>query len=108
MTVDGTTQPGYAGSPMIILDGSAAGSATVGLVLKGAGITVKALAIDHFGGDGIDVGGGSNDTIAADVIGLTVRGRPAPARSPPATPRRATAATASSSRMRPTSPSPAT
>src|SRR5437588_5262885 len=37
LAIDGTTQPGYAGTPLIALDGSAAGSAVDGLNLTAAG-----------------------------------------------------------------------
>src|SRR5262249_28086341 len=46
--IDGTTQPGYAGSPLIELSGLAAGAAN-GLTITGAGVTVRGLAIEGFG-----------------------------------------------------------
>ncbi len=54
VTIDGTTQPGYVSTPLIVLDGSlAAGPYAEGLVLVGGHTTVKALVIKNFSGSGI-------------------------------------------------------
>jgi hypothetical protein len=60
--IDGTTQPGYAGSPLIELDGSAAGPGADGLMIgrdtsfsNAAGSAVRGLAINGFTGNGITV-----------------------------------------------------
>jgi hypothetical protein len=52
---DGTSQPGYAGTPLIELQGSAAVGAAAGLVVGsgGGGSTIKGLVIDGFSGSGI-------------------------------------------------------
>ena len=52
VTIDGATQPGFAGTPLIALDGSQAGVGVIGLEDSGAGSTVRALAIGGFGGYG--------------------------------------------------------
>jgi len=52
VTIDGTTQPGYAGDPLIELDGSLAGSGADGLHLHSGG-TVKGLVINRFDGTGL-------------------------------------------------------
>jgi len=54
VTVDGTTQPGYAGSPLIELDGSLAGHAADGLVVDARSV-VRRLVINRFGRHGIHV-----------------------------------------------------
>jgi hypothetical protein len=69
ITIDGTTQPGYTGTPVVALDGSAAGLKVDGLVLRGGYNTVRGLIIDHFRGDGVEVLSDHN-TLAGDVIGL--------------------------------------
>ena len=80
VTIDGTTQKGYASSPVlapvIVLNGSGAGTSTVGLNLtaSAAGCTVKGLVINDFGGSGALINGGSADTIIDDLIGLTAAG----------------------------------
>ena len=80
VTIDGTTQKGYASSPVlapvIVLNGSGAGTSTVGLNLtaSAAGSIVKGLVINDFGGSGVLINGGSADTIIDDLIGLTAAG----------------------------------
>ena len=61
MTIDGTTQPGYAGMPLIELNGAGAGSGSDGLTISAADSTVKGLIVSGFGGEGISVTG--NDVV---------------------------------------------
>ena len=53
----GRTQSGYAGSPLIELNGASAGLGASGLVIapSAAGSIVRALAINRFAGDGIRI-----------------------------------------------------
>lgn len=74
MTIDGTSEPGYAGNPMIILNGSGAGSSANGLTIESASVRVQGLAIESFSGDGILVAGGAGDVINADYVGITPPG----------------------------------
>ncbi len=53
-TIDGTTQTGYAGAPLIEIDGVSAGSAT-GLTLSAPNVTVRGLAVTRFSNAGIRV-----------------------------------------------------
>src|SRR6185437_6231496 len=46
--IDGTSQPGYAGSPVIEVNGSQDGDGGDGFDLEGSGITVRGLDIDGF------------------------------------------------------------
>ena len=46
--IDGTTQPGYAGSPLIQLDGSFSGGAAFGLRLDGGNSTIRGLIVSNF------------------------------------------------------------
>jgi hypothetical protein len=80
VTIDGTTQPGYAASPLIELLGSSVGTATNGLTVEsgGAGSTIKGLVIDGFGGNGIELDA-SNCTIATNYIGTNPAGSAASA-----------------------------
>lgn len=55
VTIDGTTQPGFAGVPRVELNGTNAGAATHGLRISAANSVVKGLIINRFGGDGIRV-----------------------------------------------------
>ncbi len=56
VTVDATTQPGWAGTPLIELVGTSAGASAYGLILNsaaGSGNLVRGLSIGGFGGDAI-------------------------------------------------------
>jgi titin len=72
--IDGTTQTGYAGKPLIVLNGSLAGSGTSGLVVAAGNTTIKGLVVNGFSGDGIDIQYSSNVTIQANYIGTDVTG----------------------------------
>src|SRR5581483_1467659 len=69
-TIDGSTQPGFAGDPLITVDGGAAGASTDGLTLSASSVTVKDLDIVRFGDAGIDVDG-ALATIQGNFVGLT-------------------------------------
>lgn len=77
--LDGTTQPGYAGTPLIELDGSLAGTAGVdGISVGTAGCVVRGLAINRFSQTGINLGSLSNLVeqcyVGTDVTGTQARG----------------------------------
>ena len=69
ITIDGSSQPGFSGSPLIELDGSHAGARTNGLTLTGDSNNVRGLLIDHFHGNGISITSNHN-SITGDYIGL--------------------------------------
>ena len=76
VTIDGTTQTGYAGAPLITLAGWNLGATDPGLyVNSGAPATIEGLAITRFGGSGImleaDTGG---SFIKRNYIGLDSNG----------------------------------
>jgi titin len=71
--IDGTTQTGYAGKPLIQLDGSFAGSGTNGLTISASGCTVRGLDITRFNRAGVGVLG-SNNIIQANYIGTDATG----------------------------------
>jgi hypothetical protein len=56
VVIDGTTQPGYAGSPVIMIDGTRVPAGTNALVIMGGGTTVRGLAIGNFLPNGINNG----------------------------------------------------
>jgi parallel beta-helix repeat protein len=71
LTIDGTTQPGYAGSPLVSVTGVGAGVVN-GLVYSGAASgasAVLALNVRDFHGYGILLNGSSNDVIDGCTIG---------------------------------------
>jgi hypothetical protein len=83
--IDGTTQPGYAGSPLIELNGN--GLTGDGLTISGGSSTVKGLVVNRFNGRGIYlltlggnmvancyVGTNQSGTIAlGNTIGIDIR-----------------------------------
>ena len=77
--IDGTTQPGFTGTPIVELDGSNAssGSELDGLRITAGNSTVRGLAINHFtsgGGAGIRLQGGGGNTIQGCYVGTDVTG----------------------------------
>jgi hypothetical protein len=74
ITIDGTTQPGYAGTPLIDIDGSLAGSATTGIEATGAGCIIRGLIVDNFSSNGIYLFGSGGDTVQGDYLGVSPGG----------------------------------
>ncbi len=66
--IDGTTQPGYAGTPLIEINGAGAGANVNGLYITGGGSIVKGLLINRFIASGIYNGHG----IVCDIAGGNV------------------------------------
>ena len=73
LTINGTSQPGYAGTPLITLNGSSAGSGVQGLDLAGGNDVVLGLAIDSFSANAIQLDG-NNNTIAGNYLGVDATG----------------------------------
>ena len=83
VTIDATTQPGYAGKPIIQIDGSqifTPGSVPPvqapdvnGLAIA-ARSTVRGLVINRFTGNGVLLYGSSGSTIAGNYIGVDLTG----------------------------------
>jgi uncharacterized repeat protein (TIGR01451 family) len=71
--IDGTSQPGFAGTPLIELDGASVTSG-VGLHLAGGNTTVKGLVINRFGGIGIHIDTAGGDVIQGNYIGTDTTG----------------------------------
>ena len=76
--VDGTSQPGYAGVPLIELSGLLAGSGVSGLSITAARSTILGLAINAFDASDILVSGAAlADSLILeqlDVVGVTISG----------------------------------
>lgn len=77
MTIDGTTQTNYAGTPLIEINGTSAGTNS-GLQLNAPGCTVMGLAINRFLVEGIKLSSAANviqgNFIGTDPSGLLARG----------------------------------
>jgi hypothetical protein len=82
--IDGTTQPGFAGSPLIELNGANAGADVNGLVLDAGSSTIRGLVINRFAArsfgspntpTGIVLqGNGGNNMIEGNFIGTDATG----------------------------------
>ena len=75
VVIDATTQSGYAGTPLIELDGTGAGSSASGLVIKAGGSTVRGLAIGNFlGTAAIWFRDCNNNLIQSNYLGIAADG----------------------------------
>jgi hypothetical protein len=67
--IDGTSQPGYTGAPLIELNGSSAGSGVTGLVITAGNSTLRGLTINRFRFDGVQLSASGGNTIVGCYIG---------------------------------------
>ena len=74
LVIDGSSQGGWNGAPLIELNGSGADGANFGLSITGGGSTVRGLVINQFKSGGIALTGGGNNLIAGNYIGLSASG----------------------------------
>ncbi len=79
--LDATTQPGYAGKPLIGLSGATAASNGNGLSLDSINSSIRGLAISGFSVSAIDVRGDGYHVIEANWLGLGLDGNAAVANS---------------------------
>lgn len=69
IVINGTTQPGFTGTPLIVLDGLGAGPFSRGLTINGGNSSVRGLVIDRFF-YGIELAINDNNTVAGNYIGV--------------------------------------
>ncbi len=77
IVLDATTQPSFAGTPIVELSGVLAGASAVGLVLEGGNSTVRGLVINRWGLSGVALNSLSNvgnNVLAGNYIGTDVNG----------------------------------
>ena len=74
VTIDGTSQPGYSGTPLIELNGGTIPLGADGLQAVGASLTVKGLDVDDFKNFGIDLENALGSVIQACYIGVDPTG----------------------------------
>lgn len=75
LVVDGTTQPGYNGSPIIELNGEQAGSEANGLRILSSNCVVRGLVINRFARDGIRIEGLGGNIVEGNYVGTDVSGK---------------------------------
>ncbi len=73
-SLDGTTQSGFADTPIVELAGSLAGSGVSGLTFVTGGNMLKGFVINRFNDSGVLISGGSGTTIVGNYIGTTAAG----------------------------------
>lgn len=73
VTVDGTTQPGYAGTPLVQLDGTSAGNCD-GLRITAGNSTLRALAIGNFQQAGVVLAEGDGNVLEGNFLGTDATG----------------------------------
>lgn len=74
VNIDGRTQPGYNGTPLIELDGSCSTEASSGLEFTSDDSTVNSLVINNFSGHGIFINDSNNHIIKGNYIGTDASG----------------------------------
>ncbi len=74
LVLDATLQPGYAGSPVVELDGAVAGGGSQGLTIRAGDSTIRGLAIGNFNGNGIFIETAGGNTIQACYLGTDATG----------------------------------
>ena len=73
LEIDARSQPGYAGAPVVELNGSSAGISD-GLRISGDDSLVAGLAINRFSEDGVRLGRGLDKDVVDNYIGTTLDG----------------------------------
>ncbi|MEZ6136095.1 MAG: right-handed parallel beta-helix repeat-containing protein [Pirellulaceae bacterium] len=74
LSIDATTQPGYAGKPLVELDGSLLNGSEFGLRITGGDSSVRGLAINSFPGAGIALINQGQSIISGCFIGTDLTG----------------------------------
>lgn len=72
--IDGTSQPGFTGAPLIEINGAGAGSGTSGLNVTAGNTTIKGLIVNRFGGDGIILNNNGGNTVQGNYVGTNSSG----------------------------------
>jgi probable HAF family extracellular repeat protein len=72
--IDGASQPGFAGSPLIVLTGADAGRGANGFTLTAGHSVVIGLVINDFGGAAIRALDSGGDVVAGNYIGTDATG----------------------------------
>jgi len=79
LTIDGSSQPGFAGAPLIEINGAGAGAGVNALNVNAANVTIKSLIINRFSGYGISFDSFGNSSVQGCYIGTNAAGTAASA-----------------------------
>jgi len=71
VTIDATTQPGYAGAPLVEING---GGLDTGFVIKAGASTLRGLALNRFNSGSVRLEGGGGNTVQGCHIGTDATG----------------------------------
>ena len=74
VTIDGTTQPDFTGTPIIEINGAAAGLGADGLAVSAGSNEIRGLVVNRFDGNGIELSGAGSNTIVGNYVGTDVTG----------------------------------
>ncbi|MEM7249086.1 MAG: FG-GAP-like repeat-containing protein [Acidobacteriota bacterium] len=74
VVIDGTTEPDFAGTPVVEIDGSATGGFVDGLRITAGSSVVRGLVINGFDGNGIQLEGEGGNLIEGCYLGSDVTG----------------------------------
>ena len=74
VTISGSSQQGFSGSPIIELNGASAGSGADGLKITAGSSTVSGLVINRFSSDGIELSSNGGNRIEGNFIGTNSAG----------------------------------
>ena len=75
LSIDATTQSGYAGNPVVWLDGSQLTSPSSGLTIQAGGCVIRGLAISGFAGKAaIELDGPGGNIVQGDYLGISPAG----------------------------------
>lgn len=74
VVLDGTTQSGFSGSPLIEINGQSAGANRDGITISAGNSTVRGLVINRFTANGIKLLTNGNNVIEGNYLGTDVTG----------------------------------
>jgi uncharacterized repeat protein (TIGR01451 family) len=74
VTIDGSTQPGFSNHPIVEISGASAGLNANGFRIATSNCVVRALAIERFNGDGIQITNGMSSRVEGCYIGVAPDG----------------------------------
>ena len=74
VVVDGTSEPDFAGTPVIELDGQLAGAGVSGVLVTAGESTIRGLVVNRFGHAGIHLLTNGGNLVVGNRVGLDVTG----------------------------------